>query len=245
MPQQLNLYTRSLCQSRHRDTFGQMLVAQAAIATLGMLTGAVLQWGAGQARSETATLVQQSDIARSALKQTDADTANGHLDAQVQRLRSQETGLRRIQGLLDNGSAGRRQGYAEHLEALARQAHASVWITGLTLQGADDSIELQGRMTDPAMLTDYLRQLQAEPRFKGRSFAALSIRRSGGDTGTEGTIQTTPRATYSEFTLRSHAAKGNGHGIDDAPASGPLSAATAAQAAVQVLLTPGALVPKP
>ena len=39
MPQQLNLYSPGLCQRRYRDTFGQMLAVQAAIATLGLLVG--------------------------------------------------------------------------------------------------------------------------------------------------------------------------------------------------------------
>lgn len=237
MPQQLNLYAPGLCQRRYRDTFGQMLAVQAAIATLGLLAGGVLHWGTQQARTETAALMQQTDQAREALKQSAANTADRQLADQVQRLRTREAGLQRLQTLLDSGRAGRRQGYADHLEALARQAHPSVWLTGLTLQGADDSIELQGRMTDPALLTEYLHQLQSEPQFKGRPFAALNIRRVGAsvDTDPEGAPVTSPGPGYSEFTLRSHLAK----------TGGETSAAVAAQAAVQTLLTPGALVPKP
>lgn len=212
MPQQLNLYAPGLCQRRYRDTFGQMLAVQATIATLGLLAGGVLHWGTQQARTETTALMQQTDQARETLKQSAANTADRQLADQVQRLRTQEAGLRRLQTLLDSGRAGRRQGYADHLEALARQAHPSVWLTGLTLQGADDSIELQGRMTDPALLTDYLHQLQTEPQFKGRPFAALNIRRVGAsiggvDTDPEGAPTTSAAAVYSEFTLRSHLAK--------------------------------------
>ena len=208
MPQQLNLYAPSLCQRRYRDTFGQMLAVQATIAALGLLAGGVLHWGAQQARTDTAALMQQTDQARDALKQFAGNPADREVAEQVQRLRTQEAGLRRLRALLDSGRAGRRQGYADHLEALARQAHASVWITGLTLQGADDSIELQGRMTDPALLTDYLHQLQSEPQFKGRSFAALNIRRVGSaDMDAEGAPTTSTATGYSEFTLRSHLAK--------------------------------------
>jgi hypothetical protein len=201
MPQPLNLYTRSLCQRRYRDTFGQMLRVQALIATLGVLAGAVLHWGAGQQRAQADAAMQQVVQAREALQQASADRQDRDLADQVQRLRGQEAGLRRLQTLLDSGRAGRRQGYADHLEALARQANASVRITGLALQGADDSIELRGRMTDPAVLTAYLRQLQGEPQFKGRSFAALDITQAG-----TGTAPDTPGPTYSEFTLRSHLA---------------------------------------
>lgn len=211
MSQPLNLYNRSLCQRRYRDTFGQMLMVQALIATLGVLVGAVLHWGAGQERTQVEALTQQTHQAREALQQTSAGRPNSELAERVQRLRGQEAGLQRLQTLLDSGRAGRRQGYADHLEALARQANASVWITGLALQGTDDAIELQGRMTDPAALTPYLRQLQREPQFKGRSFAALNITHAGSGSGSgastgAGVSPDTPSPTYSEFTLRSHLA---------------------------------------
>ena len=244
MPQSLNLYTRSLCQRRYRDTFGQMLAIQALIATLGGLAGAVLHGSAEQEQRQVESLMQQISQARDALKQSSTDRPDGVLVAQVQRLRDQEAGLRRLQTLLDNGSAGRRQGYADHLEALARQAHASVWITGLTLQGADDSIELQGRMTDPALLTDYLRQLQAEPQFKGRSFAALNIQQAGTPDAPANPPGHAPGSPYSEFTLRSHLT-GHGNASNSPRITQDMSASAAAQAAVQMLTTPGTLVAKP
>ena len=47
-------------------------------------------------------------------------------------------------------------------------------------------------MTDAAVLTDYLRSLNAEPRFKGRPFAQLSLKAVDGAGG-----------VYTEFALRS------------------------------------------
>ncbi|OYU72850.1 MAG: hypothetical protein CFE45_38945, partial [Burkholderiales bacterium PBB5] len=50
------------------------------------------------------------------------------------------------------------------------------------------------RMTDASVLTDYLRKLNAEPRFKGRPFAQLTLR------GTDNNGAALP---YTEFALRS------------------------------------------
>jgi Tfp pilus assembly protein PilN len=149
----------------------------------------------------------QTDARRSSLQQGSTSSAEQQQRDQLQRLRDREAAVQRLQGLLANGSAGRREGYVDYLEALARQAHPAVWITGLTLQGSDDAIEIRGRMTDPAVLPDYLRSLQSEPRFKGRPFATLQIRRGGtggiGMVGIDASDLPTTSSDYSEFTLSS------------------------------------------
>jgi hypothetical protein len=212
MPQQLNLYARSLCQSQQPNALGKLLLLQGALVAAAVAAGAGLQWHTRQIQSDTLQLVAQTDTRRSSLQQSRTSSAEQQQRDQLQRLRDREAAVQRLQGLLANGSAGRREGYVDYLEALARQAHPAVWITGLTLQGSDDAIEIRGRMTDPAVLPDYLRSLQSEPRFKGRPFATLQIRRGGaGGTGNvtgEGTdalaiALPATSADYSEFTLSS------------------------------------------
>ena len=207
MPQQLNLYARSLCQSRQANALGHMLMLQGALAALAVVVGVGLQWHTRQIHGDTLQLAAQAEIRRSALLPSATSRTEQAERDQVKRLRDHEAAVQRLQGLLDNGSAGRREGYAAHLEALARQTHPAVWITGLTLQGSDDAIELRGRMTDPAVLPDYLRSLQSEPRFKGRAFATLQIRPGGsGSPATDGLeLEPASQPNYSEFTLSSQA----------------------------------------
>ncbi|MEY2840358.1 MAG: hypothetical protein RJB60_2657, partial [Pseudomonadota bacterium] len=45
-------------------------------------------------------------------------------------------------------------------------------------------IELSGRMMNPASLPDYLKRLEAEPRFNGKRFAKLEITALDADTAT-------------------------------------------------------------
>jgi Tfp pilus assembly protein PilN len=209
MPQQLNLYARNLCQSQQPNALGKLLLQQGALVAVAAMVGAGLQWHTRQVQGDTLQLVAQTDVHRGRLQQPASHVEQQQRD-QLKRLRDHEAAVQRLQGLLDNGSAGRREGYVDYLEALARQAHPAVWITGLNLQGSDDAIEIKGRMTDPAALPDYLRSLQSEPRFKGRPFATLQIRRGGtggiaGD-GTEATNLPATSSDYSEFTLSSQAA---------------------------------------
>ncbi|MEY4907472.1 MAG: hypothetical protein RL260_1190 [Pseudomonadota bacterium] len=209
MPQQLNLYARSLCQSQQPNALGTLLLLQGALLAVALAAGAGLQWHTRRVQDDTLQLVAQTDARRSSLQQGSTSSAERQQRDQLQRLRNREAAVQRLQGLLANGSAGRREGYVDYLEALARQAHPSVWITGLNLQGSDDAIEIRGRMTNPAVLPDYLRSLQSEPRFKGRPFATLQIRRGGAGgvgIGIEGTDTSDLPATssdYSEFTLSS------------------------------------------
>ena len=212
MPQQLNLYTRSLCQSRQPNALGTLMLWQGALLAVGLAAGAALQWDTRAVRRDTRQLVAQTDERRASLLPAGAGAGTAANDkaqqvrAQLQRLRDREAAIQRLQGLLANGSAGRREGYADHLEALARRSHPAVWITGLTLHGHDDAIELRGRMTDPAVLPDYLRSLQAEPQFKGRSFATLQIQRGDADTDPNSLrlgIVSTLVPAFSEFTLSS------------------------------------------
>ena len=123
-------------------------------------------------------------------------------DAAATSQRTQVTGLLRLNAPYAFGLR-----HLAPLMPLARQTHPAVWITGLTLQGSDDAIEIRGRMTDPAVLPDYLRSLQSEPRFKGRAFATLQIRPGGsGSPATDGLeLEPASQPNYSEFTLSSQA----------------------------------------
>ena len=67
-----------------------------------------------------------------------------------------------------------------------------------------NAIELEGRMAQTEQLTDYLRKLKHEPRFKGRSFAQLAL--NGVDRGSGAALP------YTEFALRSRPATGPGQG---------------------------------
>ncbi|MFM2055537.1 MAG: hypothetical protein RL456_3574 [Pseudomonadota bacterium] len=200
MARDLNLYDRTLVQRERLHALERTVLGVLAMLTLGVVAGTWLGSGAGRLQAETLVLQQQAAARRAAMAAPAADDPG--LEPAVQALRERDAALQRLQAVIDGGRAGRREGYARHLEALARQSNDAVWITGLTLQDPGDRLELRGRMTDPARLPDYLRRLQDEPTFRGRTFEDVRIRPAGEDTGG------TPAACCSEFTLRSHAAPG-------------------------------------
>lgn len=177
MAQQINLYDDSLRRKREswRAVHGLWLVA-GTLALAFALKAGLDAWSARRV-AQAEQLSAQTASERKRLE------ANGGLGldgnqvrvAELERLRAVEAGQRHIQSLLDAHAAGRAGGYTPYFVALSRQALPSVWITGFSV-APDDALEIEGRMTNAAVLPDYLRRLDQEPQFKGRRFAQLSMK---------------------------------------------------------------------
>ena len=211
MAQQLNLLDARFAPQSLRFSARQGLVAVLVLLAGSALTAQALGWA-----SQRASLDAQANDTRMlplraqtlALTATGAGSAVGEL-AQLQAL---EAGQRRIGAALASGLAGAHEGHADYLVALARRASASLWITGFAVSEDGAAIELDGRMTDAAVLTDYLRSLNAEPRFKGRPFAQLSLKAVDGAGGAAGA-----GGGYTEFSLRSVASSAQTPGAGNPP----------------------------
>jgi hypothetical protein len=103
--------------------------------------------------------------------------ADHDLRTRWQQLKRQEAARQQVRQVIAGGQAGRGEGHAALLLALARQADPAVWLTGVTVGPDGQAIELTGRMADPAALPGYLERLRREPLLQGRSFAQLQMRR--------------------------------------------------------------------
>jgi Fimbrial assembly protein (PilN) len=115
-----------------------------------------------------------------------------------QRLVALEAAQQQLRHAIDTGLAGPQPHYSDYLLALSRQTRSDLWLTGFSVAADGRSLDLAGRMTDPAQLTEYLRRLNEEPLFKGREFAELSLKATPQDAGAPAAD---PAAT--EFVLRS------------------------------------------
>lgn len=103
---------------------------------------------------------------------------------------------------LEQGGVGSSAGFASYLRAFARHTSDGLWLTGFTIGEGGRDMEIRGRMLQPALLPDYIRRLNSEAAFRGRSFAALDMRRGEADKGRP--QAGTPRPL--EFVLTSNAA---------------------------------------
>ena len=200
MAQQLNLLDARFSPQPQRWSARQGLLGMAVVLVLSAAGTQTLRWSTGRALAESRALDHQLAPLK-AQRQALGAAAQLAPETELAQLRLLEAGHRRIASALDAGAAGAREGHADYLEALARRASASLWITGFAVTEDGSAIELSGRMADASVLTDYLRSLNAEPRFKGRPFAQLSLR-SVDKSGVA--------LPYTEFALLSRAAAGPG-----------------------------------
>lgn len=196
MAQQLNLFDARFAPQRQRCSARRASLALAALLVLTWGGAQALMWSAGQAQAEAQQIQAGMSPLRAQVGALSAQQGGGAA-AELARLQALEAGQRRVRAALDAGAAGAREGHADLLLALARQAAGALWITGLAVSDDGSNIVLEGRMRDSAVLADYLRRLNAEPRFKGRPFAQLTLN----------AVDSNGAALpYTEFALRSSGA---------------------------------------
>jgi hypothetical protein len=197
---QINLINPALRQTR--DALSALPVA-AAVGVLLLLivvvTAAVRLYAAGSHR-QAEELVAGRQQAQAALvtatrqwagRQADAKLA-GELEAVREKLKRQAAVLT----ALESRAAGDSRGFSDYLRGFARQVPQGLWLTGFSIGAGGKDMEIKGRMVSPRLLTEYVRRLNAEPVFRGRSFAGLQIDTppAGGGAQTAG---------YREFVLSS------------------------------------------
>lgn len=195
MAQQINLYVPELRAPRRMATARQALAVAVLVVCGGGSASALLHWQAHEHAQRGAALQQQGAQLQLQVAARQASAPTTRVSTQeVERLRQMAAAQLRVQQALAGAPEAGAQP-SDYLLAFARQAQASVWLTGFSLTGADRALEIRGRMLDASVLPDYLRRLNAEPRFKGRSFAQLEIRATP--------LPGEPPSPYPEFVLRS------------------------------------------
>lgn len=200
MAQQLNLFDPRFAPTRQLFSARQAGLVLAGVLVLSWSAAQALHWAADRAQAQTQATQASMAPLRAQVGALGAQRDHGAA-AELARLQAADATQRRVRAALEAGAAGGREGHAEVLLALARQASGQLWITGLGVSDDGAAIDLEGRMTDSSVLTDYLRRLNAEPRFNGRPFAQLTLR------GVDSNGAALP---YTEFALRSAPAAGTG-----------------------------------
>jgi hypothetical protein len=112
---------------------------------------------------------------------------------------------------LRNGAAGSPGGYADSLQALARQTLPGLWLTNFTIADGGGALTLRGRTLDPAQLPAFIKRLAAEKAFQGRRIAEVSMEDSSLLSGPKtvalvdakqvSALPATTRARFTEFIL--------------------------------------------
>ena len=177
--QHLNLLDESMRPRRERFQSTDGVKALLALAAVLVLADVGLNVAAAR-ETRAAREAQQALIALQATPSGANSAPAPDNVAELASLQSRYASRQQVQGAIQSGAAGSLQGYSAYLVALARQSHnlggRPLWITELAVAPDGNGLDLQGRMTDPRVLPDYLNLLNDEPLFRGRAFAQVSLK---------------------------------------------------------------------
>ena len=176
MSQQINLL------ARERNPLGSAL---AALALVALVLVGLLVYGA-MLRAETAGLRQDADSGQRQLVQakaalqamrqrTDSNNDAATLKAEIDALRSKVEALRQWQQLINNGSLGSPQGYANYLSTLASVPAEGLWLTSISVSNAGKLVTLSGRALRNESVLRYAKRLNAAFAAQGVQFNSLEM----------------------------------------------------------------------
>ena len=204
MAQQINLLDPSL--RRQREWLGSAagLGALAAVMCVSVALTLGLRVKSSQALAQATAAETELGALQARVTVAQAPRSLSIPAAELARLRAAQIAQERIRAALDSGQVGATQGYSPYLLALSRQMQGKLWLTDFSVAPDNRSLELGGRMTSPRELPDYLRRLNAEPLFRGREFAQLSLKAMvpGNVAVGAGSVENM-NPDYAEFILRS------------------------------------------
>lgn len=179
MSQQINLYDPALLKKR------ELLSLANLVGTALVLLLAMGGWGASARmqlaalEGESRTLAPQVKALQEQMtifgKQLADAKPDPRIEADLAASRALLALRGEIVGALRKGVGAESTSFAEYLRGLARQTPAGLWLTGFAIGESGAAMEIRGRMTDPALLPEYIRRLNGEPAFQGRAFAALKV----------------------------------------------------------------------
>lgn len=181
MNQQVNLYHPIFRKQEKKFSAATMLQSG-----LIVLAGVVLMYGYAAWRTY-ALRAQQQEVnaqyvaALARLNEVGAKLPMRHagprLEQEVRNLEQRIEAVHAIRGMARRDLLKGGSGFSDTLLALARQSTTGLWITGLTLNGADDSMVLAGRTQSPELVPGYLQRLAGEKALAGHQFEIFQMTR--------------------------------------------------------------------
>lgn len=180
MSQQVNLYQPILRREKKVFSATTMLQTLALIAALMLLMYAFSHWQLQQLEQENAQLqAQQRDLtAQVTTLSRDLQTRpeSRELRAEADALLRELDLKRDLFDLMRNRSAARTDGFSESFAGLARQHVDGLWLTGVELRNSEARhVALRGMTSRAELVPQLVKQLGAEPAFKGLRFRHLRV----------------------------------------------------------------------
>lgn len=189
MAQQINLSTPILLTQKRYFSAQTMLVALSVFVVFGGIGMAVWVWNFQQSMdSMNETLRAQS----SELDKLRLAIANNRgivkqpaavLQTELQQLQTAVAQREKLQQILQEGVLPAGSRYSDRLDWIARSIPATVWITGVKMDGTH--FDVSGYTLEPAALTEWRAKLAQSTLMQGMELAAIKVESVRGLTGRE------------------------------------------------------------
>lgn len=177
--QQINLYQNFIKQNQQK----QQVVLYAGL--LGLLGLGVTAYSV-YVYSEVGKLEHQVTVQRNLLESEQARLTQliaKQPSAEVNRALVEEVGhwqnslneLTQTLQVMSDTANMTNSGFSTIFQALARQSIPTVWLTKVTITGAQQNIDLEGSTFKPGEIPVFLQKLQTDMVFAGKSFARLTL----------------------------------------------------------------------
>ena len=179
MSQQINLYDVRLWPRRLLVSGKRVALAAVAVIVLSMVWAAWANMRADRASAEAARVVAEVKDWQSRHDALAKQIADKRLPPALQNeldtTRAIVAVRQEVVGLLDSGRLGTVEGFSGIFSGFSRQADRDLWLTGFVVSRGGQEIEIRGKLFDSTRLPGYVQRLSADPVFKGRRFAALTM----------------------------------------------------------------------
>lgn len=212
MSQQINLFNPIFL--KQEKLFSAVTMAQG----LGVIALAVLAF-AGYSTYRSTQVANEAKAAAAQLKTTQENLvkmvdktkpvpANKTIADDILKAESRLRASQQILAFVQNGDFKGGKTYSSFLRAFANKAMPGVWLTGFSLGDGGNEIEIVGRALQPALVPAYIKSLNSEGAFAGKSFGSMVLRTPQTEAGAKpaaeaGKAAATVPVRYIDFSLNS------------------------------------------
>ena len=179
MSQQINLYNPALAPKVELFSGQSVLLGLAVIFGLSALAWALVAHDlsriAAREQVQAAQLLKVQGEVTSLAQQVAARKPSAQLETELANLDALLGARNAVMTILNSGALGDTRGVSAYFRALANQSTQGLWLTGFSIVGAGNDIEIQGRALDADLVPAYLRKLRREDLLRGHGFESVTV----------------------------------------------------------------------
>lgn len=179
--QQVNLFQPYFRKQKEAITSRTILTATTTVIGGILLLSVYLGWKVSslEDRLQAQTQTHQQKIKQ--LEQTSQKfkpkRKSRLLQAELEKLQQQKLAKQKILSTISDQVFGNSNGFASHLEGLARRNVDGLWLTSVNIMDGGKHIGLKGSSLEPEMVPIFLQRLSSEEVFKGTEFSSFKMER--------------------------------------------------------------------